>query len=248
MLRDRDFICEVERSAISGDHAFQFSHVLIRDVAYAGMTKAERAENHEQFADWIEERAPDDLLEVRAHHLDNACALLAELDGAVPPALAARAAAALEQAGVLAGRRDASANARRLFRRSIELEPSLERRYLAADAARGLNELATVAAEMERVRAEAARERQPRTRGPGADCARRGRDVTRRRSREPRRGWRVRASRCCRRARSTHAPTRCAGLLRRRGGQVICVRPRSTRARRSRSQRPPGDATSGCGA
>ena len=155
MLRDRDFICEVERSAIPGDHAFQFSHVLIRDVAYAGMTKAERAENHEQFADWIEDRAPDDLVEVRAHHLDHACALLAELDGAVPPELAARAAAALEQAGVLAGRRDASANARRLFRRSIELEPSLERRYLAADAARGLNELATVAEEMERVRADA---------------------------------------------------------------------------------------------
>ena len=154
-LRDRDFVCDVERSAIPGDSAFQFSHVLIRDVAYAGMTKAERAENHERFAEWIEERTADDLVEVRAHHLDRASALVAELDGSVPVELAARAAHALEHAGLLAGRRDAFANARRLFRRSIELEPTTLRRYLAADAARGLNDIATVATEMERVRAEA---------------------------------------------------------------------------------------------
>jgi class 3 adenylate cyclase/tetratricopeptide (TPR) repeat protein len=155
VLLERDFVCEVERSAIPGDRALQFSHVLIRDVAYAGMTKAERAENHERFAVWIEERASDDLVEVRAHHLDLAAGLVAELEGAVPPALAARAAAALEHAGLLACRRDSFATARRLFRRSIELEPTLERRYLAADAARGLNEVATVAAEMERVRTDA---------------------------------------------------------------------------------------------
>ena len=84
VLLDRDFIGEVERSAIPGDHAYQFSHVLIRDVAYAGMTKAERAENHQRFAEWIEERVADDLVEVRAHHLDRAAALVAELDGSVP--------------------------------------------------------------------------------------------------------------------------------------------------------------------
>jgi class 3 adenylate cyclase/tetratricopeptide (TPR) repeat protein len=155
VLLDRDFIGEVERSAIPGDHAYQFSHVLIRDVAYTGMTKAERAENHERFATWIEERVADDLVEVRAYHLDRAAALVAELDGAVPPELAARAAGALEQAGVFAGRRDSFANARRLFRRALELEPSPERRYLAADAARGLNEIATVATEMELVRSDA---------------------------------------------------------------------------------------------
>ena len=155
VLLDRDLVCEVERSAIPGDRAFQFSHVLIRDVAYSGMTKAERAENHERFADWIEERAADDLVEVRAHHLDVAATLVSELDGSVPPALAGRAASALEQAGLLACRRDSFANARRLFRRSLELEPTAERRYLAADAARGLNEIATVASELERVRDEA---------------------------------------------------------------------------------------------
>ena len=109
--------------------------MLIHDVAYAAMTKAERAENHQLFADWLHERVADDLVEVRAYHLDRAAALLAELDGAVPPELAARAAAALEQAGELACRRDSFANARRLFQRALELEPTPDRRYLAADAA-----------------------------------------------------------------------------------------------------------------
>jgi len=155
LLCDRDLIADVERSTIPGDRAYQFRHVLIRDVAYAGMTKAERAENHRRFAEWIGERGSDDLVEIMAHHLDQAGALLEELDGNVPPDLAAAGAVALQTAGRQALRRDSFAAARRLFRRALELEPTLERRYLAADAARGLNELGTVAAEMERVRAEA---------------------------------------------------------------------------------------------
>src|SRR5262245_48042101 len=55
-LCDRDLVGVVERSAIPGDRAYQFQHVLIRDVAYAGMTKAERAEHHRRFAEWIGER------------------------------------------------------------------------------------------------------------------------------------------------------------------------------------------------
>ena len=154
-LCERDLISTIERSAIPGDHAYQFTHVLIREVAYAGMTKVERAEKHRQFANWLEQREGEDLVEIRAHHLDLAASLLEELDGTAPVELAVRAAADLEQAGDLALRRDAFGAARRLFRRSFELEPTLRRRYAAATAARGLNELATVASEMERVRAEA---------------------------------------------------------------------------------------------
>ncbi|MDX6512528.1 MAG: hypothetical protein QOE36_2032 [Gaiellaceae bacterium] len=154
-LLEREFIVPEERSTISGDRAFQFKHVLLRDVAYGGMTKAERAVNHRQFADWVGERAPDELVEIRAHHLDLACALLAELDGSVPAELAREAAAVLETAGRRTLGCDAFASARRLFRRALELEPTLERRYLAAHAARQLGDLGTVAAEMERVRAEA---------------------------------------------------------------------------------------------
>jgi tetratricopeptide (TPR) repeat protein len=153
-LCERDLISPTERSAIPGNRAFQFKHVLIRDVAYAGMTKAERADKHRLFADWLQEHGGD-LVEIRAHHLDVAAGLIEELDGEVPRDLAGRTGVALEQAGTLALHRDAFGAARRLFRRALELEPTLDRRYLAAVAARGLNELATVAAEMERVRDEA---------------------------------------------------------------------------------------------
>ena len=151
-LLDRDLIAPVERSTISGDRAYQFTHVLIRDVAYGTLTKAARAETHRSFAGWV----PGELIEVSAYHLDRACALLAELDGTPPPALAAEASAALEAAGRRAYGADSFAKARRLARRALELEPTTPRLYLAADAACQLGDLGTVASEMEQVRSQAA--------------------------------------------------------------------------------------------
>ncbi len=154
-LVKRDLIVAEERSSIPGDHAYQFKHLLIRDVAYGAITKADRAENHQIFAAWLAERAPDEQVEARAHHLDRAAVLLAELDGEVPVQLAHEAAEALELAGDRACRRDAFTDARRLYLRALDLEPTLDRRYLAADAAEELGELGVVAEEMERVLAQA---------------------------------------------------------------------------------------------
>jgi class 3 adenylate cyclase/tetratricopeptide (TPR) repeat protein/Arc/MetJ family transcription regulator len=152
LLADRELIVAEERSAISGDRAFRFRHVLIRDVAYATVTKAERATLHRRFAAWVAERTAEDVAAIRAYHLDRACTLLAELDGRVQPELAAEAAAALEEAGERALRGSAFVNARRLFRRAFELEPVPRRRYLAASAAVELGDLGAVATEMEAVR------------------------------------------------------------------------------------------------
>jgi class 3 adenylate cyclase/tetratricopeptide (TPR) repeat protein len=151
----REFLLPEPRSSISGETAYRFKHVLIREVAYAGLSKSGRAEHHRRFAEWLRERASDDLLEIRAYHLDHAAALLAELDGAAPQELAAEAAEALTAAGRRAIAREAFASARKLLSRAIELEPTLRRRYLAARAAWRLNDWATVAVEMERVRNEA---------------------------------------------------------------------------------------------
>src|SRR5262249_13072437 len=134
-LGERELIVPEERSAISGDRAYRFRHVLIRDVAYSSVTKAERADLHRRFAAWVADRQAENGPAIRAYHLDRACILLWELDGVVEPALAAEAAAALEEAGDRALRGSAFANARRLFRRSLELEPMPRRRYLAASAA-----------------------------------------------------------------------------------------------------------------
>jgi tetratricopeptide (TPR) repeat protein len=59
----------------SGEDGFRFSHVLVRDAAYAAMPKEARADLHERFAGWIEanlaERAAE-LDEIVGYHLEQA--------------------------------------------------------------------------------------------------------------------------------------------------------------------------------
>ena len=152
----REFVTREERSTISGEEAFRFKHVLIRDVAYSALSMGERAELHASFAGWLAERAGDELLEIRAYHLDQAVCLHVNLDGSAPDELRVDAAAALEGAGRRAMQREAFQTARKQLLRALELEPTLRRRYLAAHAAWRLVDIPTVTAEMERVEAEAA--------------------------------------------------------------------------------------------
>ncbi|HYY64052.1 MAG TPA: tetratricopeptide repeat protein [Gaiellaceae bacterium] len=154
----REFLVPESRSTISGETAYRFKHVLIREVAYGGLSKSARADLHARFAAWLRERAGEELLEIRAYHLDHAAALLAELDGGAPPELAREAAEALETAGRRSLAREANRSARKQLLRALELEPTLERRYEAAKAAWRLGDLPAVSKEMERVRAEAAEE------------------------------------------------------------------------------------------
>jgi class 3 adenylate cyclase/tetratricopeptide (TPR) repeat protein len=153
----RDLIVGESRSSLSNETAYRFKHVLIRDVAYASLSKSARAGHHARFAGWLEERAGDELLEIRAHHLEQAASLLAELDGAPPADLAHKAAVVLEEAGRRAIAREANEAARHSFLRAVELEPTLERRFLAAKAAWRLDDLPAVAREMEAVHEEAVR-------------------------------------------------------------------------------------------
>jgi class 3 adenylate cyclase/tetratricopeptide (TPR) repeat protein len=152
----RDFVLQESRSTISGERAYRFKHVLIREVAYSGLSKSARAELHERFAGWLAEKAGEELLEIRAYHLDQAASLHTELDGAPPAELAHEAAAALAEAGRRTLAREANRAARRLFLRAVELEPTLERRHKAAVAAWRLDDLPAVAAEMEQVERQAA--------------------------------------------------------------------------------------------
>ena len=161
-LVERQLLTREPVSTLPGEVAFRFRHVLIRDVAYSGLAKGERARLHRAFADWLGRRPVDERAEAQAHHLDRAAALVAELDGRVPEELRAEAAAALELAGRRALAREANRTARRLLLRSIELESSLERRFLVARAAWRLWELPAAYVEMEEVR-ELAREAGDRT-------------------------------------------------------------------------------------
>jgi predicted ATPase/class 3 adenylate cyclase len=151
----RDLVLPETRSSITGEDAFRFKHVLIREVAFRGLSKSARADHHARFADWLSERAGDELLEIRAYHLDHAVTLLAELDGAAPPEMVDHAAAALAKAGKRALAREANRSARKLLLRAVELEPTLERRYDAARAAWGLEEMPAVSREMTEVASQA---------------------------------------------------------------------------------------------
>jgi class 3 adenylate cyclase/tetratricopeptide (TPR) repeat protein len=154
----RDMVTREQRSTITGEAAYRFKHVLIREVAYGGLSKSSRAEYHTRFAEWLRQKADKELLEIRAYHLDRATALYAELDGRPPEELARTAAKALEAAGKRALAREANASARKLLLRSAELEPTLRRRFLAARASWQLGDLPVVRDEMTVLAQEAAAE------------------------------------------------------------------------------------------
>jgi class 3 adenylate cyclase/tetratricopeptide (TPR) repeat protein len=154
-LLEREFVVAEERSSLAGDRAFQFKHVLIREVAYSSISKAQRADDHRRFAEWIASHTSGELAEIRAHHLDRATALVVELEGVVPDDLAHEAAGALEEAGRRSLGRESFPTARRMLLRANELEASLIRRYLAARAAFRMSDFDAATDELSRVRADA---------------------------------------------------------------------------------------------
>ena len=92
-----------DRPLLSGEDAFRFRHLLMRDAAYEGLPKAERAELHEQFADWLEEHGAElvELDELLGYHLEQAYRYRRELGqlDAHAQALATRAGERLAIAG-----------------------------------------------------------------------------------------------------------------------------------------------------
>jgi tetratricopeptide (TPR) repeat protein len=154
-LLQREFLLREPRSSISGETAYRFKHALIREVAYTGMAKLARAQYHARFAEWLAERTGEELVEIRAYHLDQAVEFLTELEGAPPEELARETAAALVKAAKRAIAREAYGNARTLGLRALELRPTLGARYVAARAAWRLQDYAAVQVEMEKVREQA---------------------------------------------------------------------------------------------
>jgi class 3 adenylate cyclase/tetratricopeptide (TPR) repeat protein len=154
-LLAREFVLWEPRSSISGETAYRFKHLLIREVAYAGLAKLARAQHHARFAEWLGERAGDELLEIRAYHLDQSVEFLTELEGAAPEELAQETAGALVKAAKRAIAREAYGTARKLGLRALELRPALPARYVAARAAWRLQDWTAVSLEMEKVREQA---------------------------------------------------------------------------------------------
>ncbi len=151
----REFLLREPRSSISGEAAYRFKHLLIKEVAYAGLAKLARAHHHARFAEWLGERAGEELLEIRAYHLDQAVELMTELEGAPPEELADETAVALVKASRRAMAREAYGTARKLGLRALELRPTLGARYAAARSAWRLQDWAAVQIEMPKVHDQA---------------------------------------------------------------------------------------------
>ena len=148
----REFLLREPRSSISGEPAYRFKHLLIREVAYSGLAKLARAQHHARFAEWLAERTGEELLEIRAYHLDQAVEFLVELEGAPPEELADETASALVKAAKRAMAREAYSTSRKLALRALELRPTLWARYVAARSAWRMQDWGAVQVEMEKVR------------------------------------------------------------------------------------------------
>jgi class 3 adenylate cyclase/tetratricopeptide (TPR) repeat protein len=119
-----------DRPIVPGEEGYGFGHLLIRDAAYAGIPKTERADLHERFALWIEETAGERLMEVEeilGYHLEQAFRYVSELSPADERAgtLALKAGERLAAPGRRAlARGDASA-AMKLLGRAASLLPAV---------------------------------------------------------------------------------------------------------------------------
>ena len=105
------------------DESLRFHHVLIRDVAYFGITKETRADLHERHGAWLDQRSEAD--ELIGYHAEQAHRYRKELRPADPALarLAAWAADRLSTAGIRAWKRADTPAAVNLLARATALLP-----------------------------------------------------------------------------------------------------------------------------
>jgi class 3 adenylate cyclase len=111
-----------DKAQFAREDGFRFRHLLIRDAAYDALPKATRAELHERFAGWLEQRGEElvELDEILAYHLEQAARYKQEL-GQADPTLAERAGERLAAAGRRAAWRGDNRAASGLLERALEL-------------------------------------------------------------------------------------------------------------------------------
>jgi class 3 adenylate cyclase/tetratricopeptide (TPR) repeat protein len=77
-LARKELVRPAHMSSMAGESEYAFWHVLVRDVAYSQIPRAERARRHRAAAAWLEGKAGErveDLAEVLAHHYQQALEL-----------------------------------------------------------------------------------------------------------------------------------------------------------------------------
>jgi tetratricopeptide (TPR) repeat protein len=115
------------RTPAGAEETLRFHHVLIRDVAYVGITKERRADLHERHGSWLEKRSAAD--ELVGYHAEQAHRYQSELHpgDADLARLASWAADHLAAAGISAWKRADTPAAVNLFARATALMPANSR-------------------------------------------------------------------------------------------------------------------------
>ena len=121
----RQIVRPERRSAVAGEGEYSFWHVLVREVAYRQIPRAERAHKHRLAAEWIASLSSDrlaDRADLLAHHYLTAVDF-ARASGQDATGLAESARQAARTAGERALSMHAYPAAERSFRRALELSP-----------------------------------------------------------------------------------------------------------------------------
>jgi DNA-binding SARP family transcriptional activator/class 3 adenylate cyclase len=122
-LERKEFVQRARRSSVAGETEYAFRHVLLRDVAYGQIPRADRGERHRRAAAWIEPLGrPEDHAEMLAHHCLRALEYT-RAAGGDDPALAGRARLALRGAADRALALSSYPAAARYYSAALELWP-----------------------------------------------------------------------------------------------------------------------------
>jgi class 3 adenylate cyclase/tetratricopeptide (TPR) repeat protein len=129
-LERKEFVRRERVATVDGEREYSFRHVLVRDVSYGQIPRADRAAKHLRAAEWIESLGrAEDRAEMLAHHYLQALEL-AGAAGLEVDSFAGRARRALRDAGDRAASLLAAASAAHFYSAALDLTP-------ARDAERG---------------------------------------------------------------------------------------------------------------
>ncbi|WKU08520.1 adenylate/guanylate cyclase domain-containing protein [Micromonospora sp. HUAS LYJ1] len=131
-LQRRDMVVELPTSTMTGQPEYRFRHILVRDVCYQRLPRAERVLRHQRTADWLAQltqAGQQDLAEVLANHRWTAHEI-ARTVGLDPTPYAVAARTALHRAARRAYELHALENAATLVDRALQVggapDPGLE--------------------------------------------------------------------------------------------------------------------------